>query len=72
MSAPSITHSSSVPGSKGSSSTSRTGTPYSGPMAPSSAGRRVTVVGDSIALGAAPEPVLAQLDRDWARLAFRA
>ena len=33
--------------------TSRTGTPYSGPMAPSSAGRRVTVVGDSIALGAA-------------------
>ena len=26
----------------------------------------------SIALGAAPEPVLAQLDRDWARLAFRA
>ena len=33
--------------------TSRTGTPYSGPMAPSSAGRRVTVIGDSIALGAA-------------------
>jgi len=26
----------------------------------------------SIALGAAPEPLLAQLDRDWARLAFRA
>ncbi len=26
----------------------------------------------SIALGAEPEPLLAQLDRDWARLAFRA
>ncbi len=26
----------------------------------------------SIILGAAPEPLLAQLDRDWARLAFRA
>ena len=25
----------------------------------------------SIALGAKPEPLLAQLDRDWARLAFR-
>lgn len=26
----------------------------------------------SIALGGDPEPLLAQLDRDWARLAYRA
>lgn len=39
--------------SKHPAATERTGTPYSGPMAASSNGSKTTVVGDSIALGAA-------------------